>query len=43
MSTNETAVGLDELAILVDPHQHFWDLQHNYYPWLCDPQPIAFR
>lgn len=42
MSTNETAVVLDELAI-VDPHQHFWDLQHNYYPWLCDPEPVAFR
>jgi len=43
-STDETGVGVDgnELAI-VDPHQHFWDLEHNYYPWLCDPEPIAFR
>ena len=22
---------------IVDPHQHFWDLGRNYYPWLCDP------
>jgi predicted TIM-barrel fold metal-dependent hydrolase len=28
---------------IVDAHQHFWDLTSNYYPWLCDPEPIAFR
>src|SRR5689334_5258381 len=28
---------------IVDPHLHFWDLGRNYYPWLCDPEPIAFR
>jgi predicted TIM-barrel fold metal-dependent hydrolase len=28
---------------IVDAHQHFWDLQHNYHPWLCDETPIAFR
>jgi predicted TIM-barrel fold metal-dependent hydrolase len=28
---------------IVDPHQHFWDLARNYYPWLCDPEPIPFR
>jgi predicted TIM-barrel fold metal-dependent hydrolase len=28
---------------IVDPHQHFWDISRNYYPWLCDPEPIAFR
>jgi predicted TIM-barrel fold metal-dependent hydrolase len=28
---------------IVDAHQHFWDLERNYYPWLCDAQPIAFR
>ncbi len=22
---------------------HVWDPQAHYYPWLCDPQPIAFR
>ena len=28
---------------IVDPHQHFWDLSRNYYPWLCDPKPVPFR
>lgn len=28
---------------IVDAHQHFWDLEKNYYPWLCDPEPIPFR
>jgi predicted TIM-barrel fold metal-dependent hydrolase len=28
---------------IVDAHQHFWDLDHNYYPWLCDPTPVHFR
>src|SRR5205085_11132916 len=28
---------------IVDPHQHFWDLDRNYYPWLCDPMPVPFR
>jgi len=28
---------------IVDAHQHFWDLERNYYPWLSDVQPIAFR
>lgn len=28
---------------IVDAHQHFWDLERNYYPWLCDPEPIPFR
>jgi predicted TIM-barrel fold metal-dependent hydrolase len=28
---------------IVDPHQHFWDLSRNYYPWLSDPKPIPFR
>jgi predicted TIM-barrel fold metal-dependent hydrolase len=28
---------------IVDPHQHFWDLTQNYYPWLCDPMPVHFR
>jgi predicted TIM-barrel fold metal-dependent hydrolase len=29
--------------VIVDAHQHFWDLQRNYYPWLCDETPIPFR
>jgi predicted TIM-barrel fold metal-dependent hydrolase len=28
---------------IVDAHQHFWDLEKNYYPWLCDSDPIPFR
>ena len=28
---------------IVDAHQHFWDLERNYLPWLCDPEPIPFR
>jgi predicted TIM-barrel fold metal-dependent hydrolase len=27
----------------VDGHFHVWDPQAHYYPWLCDPEPIAFR
>ena len=28
---------------IVDAHQHFWNLDKNYYPWLCDAAPIPFR
>jgi predicted TIM-barrel fold metal-dependent hydrolase len=28
---------------IVDAHQHFWDLQRNYLPWLRDEPPIPFR
>ena len=28
---------------IVDAHQHFWDLNHNYHPWLRDARPIPFR
>jgi predicted TIM-barrel fold metal-dependent hydrolase len=27
---------------IVDPHQHFWDIGRNYYPWLSD-KPMRFR
>jgi predicted TIM-barrel fold metal-dependent hydrolase len=27
---------------IVDAHQHFWDPERNYHPWLAD-KPIAFR
>jgi predicted TIM-barrel fold metal-dependent hydrolase len=33
---------MTELPI-VDAHQHFWDLERNYLPWLCDQLPIPFR
>ena len=28
---------------IADAHLHVWDPQAHYYPWLCDPQPVAFR
>ena len=28
---------------IVDAHQHFWDLERNYLPWLRDEPPISFR
>jgi len=28
---------------IVDAHQHFWNLERNYLPWLRDPEPIPFR
>jgi len=28
---------------IVDAHQHFWDLDKNYYPWLQDEPMIPFR
>lgn len=28
---------------VIDPHQHFWDLDKNYLPWLRDQPPIPFR
>lgn len=28
---------------IVDAHQHFWDIEANYLPWLCDAEPIPFR
>jgi predicted TIM-barrel fold metal-dependent hydrolase len=28
---------------VIDAHQHFWDLERNYLPWLRDQPPIPFR
>ncbi|HEY4076517.1 MAG TPA: amidohydrolase family protein [Rhizomicrobium sp.] len=28
---------------VIDAHQHFWDIERNYLPWLRDEPPIAFR
>lgn len=28
---------------IVDAHQHFWDIDTNYHPWLRDEPPVAFR
>lgn len=27
---------------IIDAHQHFWDIERNYLPWLKD-RPVAFR
>jgi predicted TIM-barrel fold metal-dependent hydrolase len=34
---------MDSEPPIIDCHQHFWDLERNYYPWLCDPVPVHFR
>ncbi len=28
---------------VIDAHHHFWDLERNYHPWLCDEPLIPFR
>lgn len=28
---------------IADAHQHFWDIERNYHPWLRDEPPIPFR
>lgn len=28
---------------IIDAHQHFWDIDQNYLPWLKDEPPIRFR
>ena len=28
---------------VIDAHQHFWDLDRNYHPWLCDEPPVESR
>ena len=28
---------------IIDAHQHFWDIERNYLPWLSDEPPIPFR
>jgi predicted TIM-barrel fold metal-dependent hydrolase len=33
----------DSRIPIIDAHHHLWDLDRNYYPWLCDPEPIPFR
>ncbi len=33
---------MDDIKIC-DPHQHFWDIGQNYYPWLCDDPMVPFR
>jgi predicted TIM-barrel fold metal-dependent hydrolase len=33
---------MTERLTIVDAHQHFWDPERNYHPWLAD-KPVAFR
>jgi predicted TIM-barrel fold metal-dependent hydrolase len=33
---------MTEPLTIVDAHQHFWDPERNYHPWLAD-KPVAFR
>ncbi|WP_127144650.1 amidohydrolase family protein [Pelagibacterium montanilacus] len=28
---------------IIDAHHHFWNIETNYHPWLCDARPIPFR
>jgi len=28
---------------IIDAHQHFWNIEQNYLPWLRDDPPIKFR
>jgi len=28
---------------IIDAHQHFWNLDQNYVPWLKDEPPVPFR
>jgi predicted TIM-barrel fold metal-dependent hydrolase len=34
---------MSEAFPIVDAHHHFWDIEANYHPWLCDEPPIPFR
>jgi predicted TIM-barrel fold metal-dependent hydrolase len=34
---------MNALFQIVDAHQHFWDPDKNYYPWLRDEPMIPFR
>ena len=29
--------------VIIDAHHHFWDLDRNYHPWLCDDPPVDGR
>ncbi len=41
-ATISKSMTLPDLPI-IDAHQHFWDLEANYLPWLRDEPPIPFR
>ena len=29
--------------VIIDAHHHFWDLERNYHPWLCDEPLVEGR
>lgn len=31
------------IGSIVDAHHHFWDIERNYLPWLCDEPAVPFR
>ena len=33
----------DRHDVIIDAHHHFWDLDRNYHPWLCDEPPVEGR
>lgn len=33
----------DAVGEVIDAHQHFWDIDQNYIPWLSDHELIEFR
>ncbi|MGI9410809.1 MAG: amidohydrolase family protein [Hyphomicrobiaceae bacterium] len=35
--------GEDDDLPIIDAHHHFWDIEKNYHPWLCDEPMIPFR
>jgi len=39
----QRSVGTTPAFAVVDAHQHFWDPERNYYPWLNDTPRIPFR
>ncbi len=39
----EVGTGAADPLPVIDAHAHFWDLQANTYPWLCDPELSPFR
>ena len=41
MKNNTTDINAD--FPIVDAHQHFWNIEKNYHPWLRDEPPISFR
>ncbi|GAM74398.1 purine/pyrimidine phosphoribosyl transferase [Vibrio ishigakensis] len=37
------STGQDQDLPIIDAHMHYWDLEENYHPWLCEKPLIPFR